>query len=99
MNELDDSDFLIPRNLEAPNMLLIWEMDSAVLYTIILVLFSVLTLYFTGLTLAFYTTRGYGYLKEEGGRGLVVKLLYWYTPLGMWISSNLPSHVREYYGA
>ena len=37
-------------------------------------------------------------VKAEGGRGLLVRALYWYTPSDWWLPSLTPSHVREYVG-
>jgi len=51
-----------------------------------------------GVILGIFACRGYSYLKEEGGRGLLMKLMYWYTPSDAWLSKKLPSYVREYIG-
>ena len=55
-------------------------------------------MFLLGLVLAIVFGRGYATLKEEGGRGLLMKILYWYTPSELWLSKRIPSHIREYIG-
>ncbi len=93
----NENDFWIPRNLDAPNLFFIWEADSAMLFIIILIVAGVMNMFAIGAVLAYMAVKGYSYLKEEGGRGLLVKLMYWYTPSD-WMSKRLPSYVREYIG-
>ena len=51
-----------------------------------------------GFIAAFVFGRLYAYLKEEGGKGLLTRILYWYTPSSYWLSHYLPSYAREYLG-
>lgn len=95
---MDEQDFWIPRNLDAPALLFMWEADTAMIVIICLLLGGLLNMLPLGLLLAIALGRGYAYLKEEGGRGLLVKVLYWYTPSEMWLSKRLPSYIREYVG-
>ena len=55
-------------------------------------------MFLMGVVLAIVIGRGYAHLKEEGGRGLLMKILFWYTPSEMWLSKRIPSHIREYIG-
>lgn len=96
---MDNEDYWIPRNLDAPPLLFKWEADSAVLFVMMLILFGVLNMYLFGMFAAFLSCRGYSYMKEEGGRGLIMKTLYWYTPSEIMFSNKVPSHIREYIGA
>ena len=98
MSDIDESDFRIPRNLEAPKMLLIWSLDSSMLFIVTLILFGMLNLFVVGFFAAYSLTRSYSYLKEEGGKGLIVKVLYWYTPSGLWFSKKHTSSIREFLG-
>lgn len=95
---MDDNDYWIPRNLDAPPLMFMWEADSAILVIFWLIVGGVLNMFLMGVVLAIAFGRGYAYLKEEGGRGLLMKILFWYTPSEMWLSKRIPSHIREYIG-
>lgn len=90
----------IPRTLDDPALLFLWELDTAVVFLIWVIVGAVLG----GLGLLFgvfigaVCTRGYTRLKEEGGRGLIAKMVYWFTPLSTLFSTQNPSHVREHIG-
>ena len=90
-------DYWIPRQLDAPHLFFLWEADSAVLCIITMLLCLLYGSFVFGLVVTLLLLRGYRKLKEEGGRGLMVRLLYWYTP-SQWISKDAPSCIREYYG-
>lgn len=93
-----EDDFWIPRNLDATPLLFIWELDTAMIYIVWLILGGVLGMFWLGLVFAIVFGRGYARLKEEGGTGLILKILYWYTPSELWLSNHLPSNIREYIG-
>lgn len=93
----DEADFLIPRQLDAPRLMLKWELDSAIIFIVIIVLFGVLNMPITGLALALLFGKAYSYLKEEGGRGLIVRVIFWYFP-STWLTNIGVSHIREYHG-
>lgn len=93
-----EDDFWIPRTLDAPSLFFIWEADIAFVYIIWFIMGGVLNMYLLGITFALVFGRGYVRLKEEGGKGLILKLLYWFTPSDLWISKSLPSHFREFIG-
>lgn len=95
---MGEEDFWIPRNLDAPPLLFIWEADIAMFYFIWILLGLAFDMFVLGLIFAVIFGRGYARLKEEGGKGLIVKLLYWYTPSDLWVSKSLPSHYREFIG-
>lgn len=95
---MDDNDYWIPRNLDAPALFFMWEADSAMLFIGCLVLAGVMNMFLVGIVIAVIVNKAYGHLKEEGGRGLLMRMLYWYTPSELWLSKRLPSHVREYVG-
>lgn len=95
---MDQQDYWIPRNLDAPALLFMWEVDTAMIVIFWLLIGGLLNMLPLGIMLAIAFGRGYSYLKEEGGRGLLVKVLYWYTPSDMWLSRRIPSHIREYIG-
>jgi conjugal transfer pilus assembly protein TraL len=95
---MDEEEYWIPRHLDAPPLLFLWEADSAILVVFWLIVGGVLNMFLLGLVLAIVFGRGYATLKEEGGRGLLMKILYWYTPSELWLSKRIPSHIREYIG-
>jgi len=94
---MDEEDYWIPRNLDAPPLMFMWEVDTAIIVIFWLLIGGVLNMFLLGLFLAIAFGRGYSHLKEEGGRGLLIKVLYWYTP-STWLSKRIPSHIREYVG-
>lgn len=91
-------DFWIPRNLDASPLLFIWEADIAFVHMAWIVLGGVLNMLAVGLVFSIMVGRAYARLKEEGGPGLLLKILYWYTPSEWWLSKDLPSNIREYIG-
>ncbi|MFK5948041.1 MAG: type IV conjugative transfer system protein TraL [Methylococcales bacterium] len=95
---MEQSDFWIPRNLEAPSMFFLWEADSALLVGFWIFMGAMLNMFVLGLFLAVVFSRGYEYLKEEGGKGLIMKLVYWYSPSELWVSRRFPSCQRIYIG-
>lgn len=95
---MEDEDFWIPRELDAPPLFFIWEADGAIIFIVCLLLGAMLNMFVAGLVIAFIIVKGWAYLKDEGGRGLLMKFLYWYTPSDIWLTKKLPSHIREYIG-
>jgi len=92
-----NDNYLIPRHLDAPPLLFMWEADTAMIFIVLMLMGMLLQSVILGLGSAILVTRVYRRIKEEGGRGLLVKLMYWYWPSD-WVTSRHPSHVREYYG-
>lgn len=95
---MDESQYWIPRHLDAPPLLFLWEADSAMLVITLLIMGGLLNMFIVGVVLAYFVGRGYQQLKEEGGRGLITKVLYWHTPSDIWLGRHLPSHQREWVG-
>jgi len=93
--------FYIPRTLDDPPMFLLWHFDTAAVFLVCVILFSILgsgTMFVLGCVSGMGLSRAYSELKQEGGRGLLIRVLYWYTPSEWWFRSSAPSHVREYIG-
>ena len=93
-----EDNYWIPRNLDAPPLFFMWEVDIAAIWIIWLVIGGVMNMLILGAACAIIFGRIYGRIKEEGGKGLIAKLMYWYTPSELWLSKQYPSHVREYIG-
>jgi len=93
-----ENNFWIPRNLDAGKLLFVWEADSAFIFIFFLIMGGLLNMFLLGAALAVFISKGYQYLKEEGGRGLILKILYWYTPSDLWLTKRNPSHIREFTG-
>lgn len=95
---MDIEHYLIPRHLDAPPMFLIFEADTAAIFLgclfFGLMFQAVLVFAPIGLVLA----RAYARLKAEGGRGIFVQTMYWYTPSKLWLRRTPPSWIREYIG-
>lgn len=94
----NEQDYHIPTKLDAPPLFFLWEADSAVLVIAWVIIGALMNMPILGVVFAVVMGRGYAYLKEEGGRGLITKLLYWYTPSDVWLSKHASSNVREYIG-
>ena len=85
----------IPRTLNAPPMIFMFHADNIIIIVVTLVLTGLMNIWYIGLVMAYFLSRFWRELKEFGGRGLMVRFLYWHTGLFRgWI--NIPSHVREY---
>lgn len=89
--------YLIPRTLDDPNLMLFFQADTAVTFLVVFLLTISINFIFAAV-FAFVITKSYVQLKENGDRGLILQLLYWYSPSETWLSRYLPSHVREYSG-
>lgn len=89
--------YWIPRTLDDPPMMLFFQADTAILFiTVFLILISFTVV---GATIvAFLATKVYVQLKENGEKGLIMQLLYWYSPSHLWVAPVWSSSVREYCG-
>lgn len=94
---MDYRDTHIPRNLNAAPMFLIFEGDIAFGYIICILLFSVMNMFLMGFLAAEIFRRVYSRIKSDGGRGLIIRLLYWFTPINL-SDGTLGSEYREFYG-
>ena len=95
---MDDAHFLIPRHLDDPPQFFLWDADEAMLVVFFVLLGALLGLIIPGALIGFLLGRGFARVKAEGGRGVIPRVLYWYTPSQWWLRSRAPSHVREYLG-
>lgn len=94
---MSNENFMIPRNLDAPPLMFMWEADSASIYILFVFLGALMQMFLFGVFCAVIAGRAYARLKEEGGKGLLMKMVYWYTP-STWLTVRHPSHIREFYG-
>lgn len=94
---MKSEDYRIPRTLDDPGMFLIFKFDTAVVFIVVFLLtvaFSIVA----SILLALVITKVYVQLKENGDRGLIKHLIYWYLPSDMWLSPYWPSAEREFGG-
>lgn len=89
--------YWVPRTLDDPPMLLFFQADTASVFLFVFLL-TISFSFIAAVVLAVMVTRVYVQLKENGDRGLIMQILYWYTPSDLWLSKLWPSHVREYCG-
>lgn len=96
----DLENYTIPKLLDAPNMALWFEMDTALIG--MSGLFSVALfpnpLHILGsLVLSITIARYYARIKTSGGRGMVPQMAYWYLP-GNKSANPIDPKIREYRG-
>ena len=92
---MQERNFHIPRTLNAPAMIFMFHADNITLIVIIMVLPGLMNIWYIGIVVAYFVSRMWRELKESGGRGLLVRFIYWHTSLFLgWI--KIPSFVREY---
>ncbi len=95
---MDQREYLIPRYLDAPPMALFIEADTAaVAFGFIFIGFffkQLLVCTVAGIVLA----RLYARSKAGGGRGTIMRFLYWYTPSWLFVKSRIQSHDRFFLG-
>lgn len=89
--------YWIPRTLDDPPMMLFFQADTFMVFISIFLILISFTIVGAGI-IAFLATRLYVQLKENGDRGLIMQLVYWYSPSHLWASSILSSSVRGYCG-
>lgn len=96
---MDLDNYRIPRHLDAPPMFLMWEADTAGIFLICLMA-SFMVESFIPAVAGILLARGYARLKQDGSRGVLVHLLFWYTPSSTSINGKkrIHSHIREYIG-
>lgn len=92
-----DQGYWIPRTLDDPKLLLFVEIDTGVIFLTTFLICLLFNFVFAAI-FSYFITRGYVYLKENGDRGLIARLCYWYLPSEFWLSKFWPSHKREYCG-
>jgi conjugal transfer pilus assembly protein TraL len=99
----DPEKYFIPKQLDAPPMMLIFEADTATIFLLFLMVgfmfesvVALLGFCLSGLAVA----RVYARLKSKFGPGVLLQLLAWYTPSNLWLGKKQPlqSHHRELIG-
>jgi conjugal transfer pilus assembly protein TraL len=89
--------YWVPRTLDDPPMLLFFQADTASVFLVVFLL-TISFSFIAGVLLAYAVTRVFVQLKENGDKGLIMQILYWYTPSDLWLSPLWSSSVREYCG-
>lgn len=95
---MQPDNYLIPRRLDDPPTFFFWDADIAVVMIIFLLLGALLGQPLVAGLIGFLLARGLDRIKAEGGKGVIPRFLYWYTPSEWWLKARAPSHVREYIG-
>lgn len=99
---MDQARYLIPRHLDDPPMLFIWEGDTAGIFMLPFMLGYYMSSIYTlavGVIVGVIVAKWYANIKSDGGTGLILHWLYWYTPAVFWSKwIHVPSDVREYHG-
>ena len=95
-----DERFMIPRTLDDPPLFFLWAFDEAMVVVVGTVFGALMgkAMILAGLGVGIWGARSFGKLKVEGGRGLLIRALYWHTPSEWWFASATPSYVREFVG-
>jgi len=95
-----DDRFYIPRTLDDPPLFFLWAFDEASLFIACALLGGMLgkELAILGVVMGWVAARGLARIKQQGGRGLLVRVLYWYIPSEWWFPTLTPSWAREYLG-
>lgn len=92
----------IPRHINSGMMLLLWEADTVIIAVTTFLIFAMLGSAFgtlLGILAAFLLCKGWVKLKEEGGAGLITRLIYWFLYSRLVIRSDKGnSEVKEYIG-
>ncbi|MFA7606518.1 type IV conjugative transfer system protein TraL [Sedimenticola hydrogenitrophicus] len=95
---MDQERYLIPRRLDDPPQFFFWDADEAILVIFFTLMGALLGQILVGVVIGLLLSRGFARVKAEGGRGIIARFLYWYTPSAWWFRGRAPSHVREYVG-
>lgn len=94
---MSQESYWVPRTLDDPPMLLFFQADTASVFLVVFLL-TISFSFIAGVLLAYFCTRLFVQIKENGDKGLIMQILYWYTPSDMWLSKLWSSSVREYVG-
>lgn len=95
-----DERFAMPRTLDDPPLFFLWSFDEAAIVVLCGMMGGLMagSLFIPGIVIGVVGARQFGRIKVEGGRGMLARALYWYTPSEWWFPSVTPSSVREYVG-
>ena len=89
---------MIPRTLDAPALFLFWEAETVMIWITVVLGGFALDVWYLGVAFGAVAGRAWTALKSDGGRGLLVRILYFHTPSGLWLGRCLPSFQREFLG-
>ncbi len=92
-----EENYWIPRTLDDPPLMLFFQADTAMVFIIVFLLGISFTI-IGAVILAFIVTTTFVRLKENGERGFIMQMLYWYTPSTAWAGKIWSSSIREYAG-
>ena len=95
---MDMERYLIPRHLDDSPMIFMWDADEAGAFIFLMLFGALFQQFIAGIVLGFLTARALARIKQAGGRGLILRFLYWYTRSDLWIKCRAPSYIREFTG-
>jgi len=94
---MDEKAFDIPRRLNDPPKLFLWDMDIAMLFSTCFILGAIAGSAILGSIVGGALGHYYGRLKSGKHPAYAVHLVYWYLPIGK-MKAVPPSHIREMLG-
>lgn len=94
-----ETDFYIPRELDAKPLVLLWEFDTVAVVLIVFLIFAMLGGVVPAVILCFFVGKGWVRLKEYGGDGMLIKMFYWLFYSDFFVKTpKYRSEVREFIG-
>lgn len=99
-----DESYLIPRRLDDPPMLAMFDADEAAAFLVPVVtgfmVIKTAVAVVLGVVFGIALARMLSRLKSEGGPGFGKQLMYWYLPAeySVRLRHTPPSHLREFVG-
>lgn len=99
MSSLDNG--YIPRNLDNPPKILIWELDVVAVFFLPIWFFGfIVKEFFLAIVVAFLLSYFFRKIKSSSHPKFLKHLFYWYLPAGIGgikLNSLPPSHVRNFH--
>ncbi len=95
---MTDRSHFMPRRLDDMPQLFFWDADVAVMVIVFTLLGALFNAPIPGILAGLLLARGFSKIKHGGGKGMVIRCLYWYTPSDWWIKTRVPSWQREFVG-
>lgn len=92
----DTEGYWIPRTLDDPPLALFFELDTALIFMTVVLIFGMISMLVGGV-MALVICKMFVRLKDNGGKGMLIQVLYWYLPSDVF-SKWLISSQREYVG-
>lgn len=94
-----NSEDYIPRHINSGMLFFLWEADTAMVGLFSCLIFTMLGSMIVGFAIAYVLVKGWVKLKEEGGAGLITRLVYWFLYSKFVIRGEVGnSEIREYIG-